>query len=188
MIYVVLFLASLVGATAAHADDVGVNYSIYDQSGGNFTSEKSAWEVYGSKSLTDQTSLTAKGILANNHSSDGYGVGLEVGAKYKFYDSKSAINPWVQPALSYTSPESGKGSSGYVVDAGVDFKVNKFTITPAYSYQDAFTSGDYKKQTYGVKVGYAVSDSSSVYVRGRHEDNDVGQDYNRFYAGYEYRF
>jgi hypothetical protein len=170
------------------ADSVGINYSMIQPSGAGSVN-KGAWEVLGSKDLNDAVAITAKGVLKNAHSTPGYGVALEVGTKIKLSDLKGSVIPWVQPALTYTSPESGGGNYlGYVVDGGVDLKYGAFTVTPAVSYANDFSTRQVRQETAGVKVAYAVTKNISVDARYRREFNEVGADANRIYGGVSYNF
>lgn len=179
--------ALMVISFSAFADSVSLNYSAI-QKNGSGTVGKGTWEMTGVKAIRATTDLTVKGSLSNVHATPGYGTGLEVGFREKFPLSESAT-VWVQPALTFHSPESGGSYGGYVVDAGVDLKQSKFTFTPAVSYANDFgDSRETRQTTVGVKVAYAVNKNWSVDSRYRHEYNEVGQDANRLYAGLSYKF
>ena len=183
----ILIAMMMVFSVGVFADSVGINYADVQPQGGAVATHKI--EFLGAKTLTDQIDGTVKAVLSNAHSSPGYGTALEVGTKIKFASSKDQFVPWVQPALTFTSPETAKGNYfGYVVDAGVDSKFNRFTVTPAVSYGDSFNAANHKQSTAGVKVAYAYNDNLSFYSRYRREFNDVGLDANRIYIGTEYKF
>jgi uncharacterized membrane protein len=183
-------LLALSFSSMAFADSLGVTYSMVQDNGVGAVN-KGVWELNGSHDLISNVALTGKGILINSHNLDGYGVGLEVGSKVKYFSTadKSTWNPWVQPALTYTDRETGVSSLGYVVDGGVDFLVGDFTLTPAASYSNSFRSSDNSsKYTAGVTVAYPLTASLELNGRVRHEWNDTGLDSNRVYGGVAYKF
>lgn len=171
---------------SALANSVSLNYSATQKNGTGQVS-KGAWELSGAKAISDTTDLTAKGILANNHKTDGYGVGLELGARFKAPIGDS-VTAWLQPAVALRSPESGGGYIGYVVDAGLDLKHSHFTFTPAVSYANDFgDSRTVRQTTAGLKAAYALTKNWSADVRARHEFNESGYDANRLYGGVSYK-
>lgn len=173
-------------STSVFADSIGGNYSFIEPHDSGV--DQGNWEVYGVNNLTDDIDLTVKGILVNDHNESGYGSELEAGFNFKFPTVSSMFTPWVNPAITFVSQETGGDYMGYNIKAGIDVPYNKFTITPTYEYSNDFGDREVAKSAFGPKVAYTLDKNWLVYSSFRHEWNQDKADDNRLYFGTEYKF
>jgi opacity protein-like surface antigen len=176
----IIALVALLVSTAALADTIGVNYTTTH---GNDPIRSEAVQLVGSHDITTDVAVVAELEQVKDKALAGHSYQLLVGTKIKLAHMGD-ITPFITPMLSYNDPTNNGNYFGYQVDAGVDYAItHRLTLTPVYTFADAFHSYPVRKQTLGLGVAYAVTDSYTVSAKVRQEYNEFGGNGTRYYVG-----